>query len=370
MDTSDPQISFDADGICSHCRRFDRMSKPILERAATPDGERMLADLIEELKRSGTGKDYDCVIGISGGVDSTYLAYKVIEFGLRPLAVHCDTGWNSELAVNNIENIVKKLDIDLFTYVVDWHEMRDLQLAFFKASLANCDIPQDHAFLAVLHHMAASHGIRNIVSGGNLSTESILPTSWGYNAADLRHLMGVQKRFGTLKLKNYPTLSLFQRYIYYPFLKGMRTVRMLNYLPYEKEKAKALIQSELAWRNYGGKHYESIFTRFFQAYYLPVKFGYDKRRAHLSSLIVSGQLSRIQALEEMEKPPYDEQALLEDKAYVAKKLGISGVEFDKIIAQPPKSYQDYPSDARIFEIKQRTVQRFKHLKIVARNAQS
>ena len=241
---------------------------------------------------------------------------------------------------------------------------------FFKASLANCDIPQDHAFLAVLHHTAAEHGIRNIISGGNLATESILPVSWGYNAADLRHLLAVQRRFGTVKLKSYPTLSLFQRYIYFPFFKGMRTVRLLNYLPYEKEKAKTLIQTEFAWRDYGGKHYESIFTRFFQAYYLPRKFGYDKRRAHLSSLIVSGQLSRETALKEMERPPYDEQALLEDKAYVAKKMGITDEEFDGIIAQPPRSYMDYPSDVRIFEIKQRAVQRFKHLKVVARNAQS
>ena len=197
MDTSDPEIFFDSSGVCNHCLRFDQVAVPVLKQVGTSQGNRTLTTLIDEIKREGRGRDYDCVIGISGGIDSSYLAYQVKEFGLRPLAVHCDTGWNSELAVNNIENIVKRLNIDLFTYVVDWREMRDLQLAFFRASLANCDIPQDHAFLAVLYRMSVSHGIRNIISGWNLATESILPRSWGYNAGDVRHLLGIQKKFGS-----------------------------------------------------------------------------------------------------------------------------------------------------------------------------
>lgn len=369
MDTSDPHISFDDQGLCSHCQQYDATARPVVEMAGTPEGNRALEATVDEIKAAGRGKEYDCVIGISGGVDSSYLAYQVKELGLRPLAIHCDTGWNSELAVNNIENIVKKLDIDLYTFVVDWNEMRDLQLAFFKASLANCDIPQDHAFLAVLHHLAASHGIKNIISGGNLATESILPSSWGYNAGDLKHLESVQSRFGTMKLRSYPKLSLFQRYFYYPFVKGIHTVRLLNYMPYNKKDAKQFIQSKLSWRDYGGKHYESIFTRFFQAYYLPQKFGFDKRRAHLSSLIVSNQMTKEEAMAEMELPPYPEKDLLDDKEFVAKKMGITVQSFDDIIAQPIRTYLDYPSNAWLFDLKNRMVQRFRHTKLVSRKAQ-
>lgn len=369
MDTSDPEITFDSQGVCSHCQTFDATAAPTLNLAGTTKGNQQLKATVDQIKAEGKGKEYDCVIGISGGIDSSYLAYKVKEFGLRPLAVHCDTGWNSELAVSNIENIVKKLDMDLYTFVVNWDEMRDLQLAFFRASLANCDIPQDHAFLAVLHHLAASHGIKNIISGGNLATESILPSSWGYNAGDRRHLQAVQKQFGTMRLKQYPTLSFFQRYLLYPFVKKIRTVRLLNNMPYNKQEAKQLIQEEFGWRDYGGKHYESIFTRFFQAYYLPHKFGYDKRRAHLSSLIVSRQMERESSLDEMKRPPHPEKELLEDKAFVAKKLGISDEAFDQIIAQPNRTYSDYPSNAWLFDFKTRMVNRFKHFGLVSRNAQ-
>jgi len=369
MDTTDPEITFNNKGLCSHCQQFDATAAPVLELAATMEGRKPLQATIDQIKTEGKGKEYDCVIGISGGVDSSYLAYRVKEFGLRPLAVHCDTGWNSELSVKNIENIVKKLDIDLFTFVINWEEMRDLQLAFFKASLANCDIPQDHAFLAVLHHQAASHGIRSILSGGNLATESILPPAWGYNAGDLRHLKAVHKRFGRVRLKQYPTLYFHQRYLTYPFIKHMRTVRVLNFLHYNKKEAKQIIRKEFGWRDYGGKHYESIFTRFFQAYYLPQKFGYDKRRAHLSSLIVSGQITRNEALEQINLPPHPEPELLEDKAFVAKKLGIEDSEFDRIIALPNKTYLDYPSNAWLFQLKNRLLNRFRHLGLVSRNAQ-
>jgi len=353
MDTSDPDITFNEAGICSHCQAFEVQGRPILERAASPEGARRLEALIAEIKSAGRGRDYDCIMGVSGGVDSTYVAYKVKELGLRPLAVHFDSGWNSELAVNNIENIVKTLGIDLYTFVADWEEMRDLQLAFFRASVANSDIPQDHAFLAVLFRTAAEKDIRYVISGGNAATEFILPKAWGYNASDLRHVKAVHRRFGTRRLRRYPTLGFFQRYLWYPLVRGIRTVRLLDLLPYNKADAKRLIGDKLGWRDYGGKHYESLFTRFFQAYYLPIKFGYDKRRAHLSSLIVSSQMTREEALAELSKPPESETKLLQEKEFVAKKLGISEVEFDSILALPHRSYPDYPSNAWLFQLKDR-----------------
>lgn len=353
MDTTDPEITFDANGVCSHCLNFERTGRDTLERSRGPEGKADLERIVERLRNEGRGKDYDCIIGISGGVDSSYVAWKVKELGLRPLAVHFDSGWNSELAVNNIENIVKRLNLDLFTFVVDWEEMADLQLAFFKASLANCDIPTDHGFLAVLYHTAAQHGIRTFISGGNLSTESILPTSWGYNAADLRHLKAVHRKFGQRPLKQYPMLPFYQRYLWYPFVRGMREFRLLNYMPYDKDEAKQLIQKELGWRDYGGKHYESVFTRFFQAYYLPRKFGFDKRKAHYSSLIVAGQMTRDEALAELNKPTAPHDLMKQDKTFIAKKLGISEREFDEILALPPRTYEDYPSNEWLFDLKRR-----------------
>jgi len=343
MDTSDPDISFDGAGVCNHCQRYDQLVSQTVADAAAGRRTVDLDVIFSKIKADGKGKDYDCIMGLSGGVDSSYVAYIAKQYGLRPLAVHFDSGWNSELAVNNIENIVKKLDIDLFTFVVDWEEMRDLQLSFFKASVANCDIPTDHAFVAVLFREAAKRKISYVLSGSNFATEFILPTAWGYQSDDSVHLKDIQRRFGTLPLKAYPTMSFFERFIYYPYIRGIKVIKPLNYLPYNKFEAKQLIADKLNWRDYGGKHYESIFTRFFQAYYLPTKFGYDKRRAHLSSLIVSGQMTRDAALEELEQPPYPTQLLERDKEYIAKKLRISSTEFDEIIAQPIKDYSDYKS---------------------------
>jgi N-acetyl sugar amidotransferase len=359
MDVSDPGITFDEDGICNHCRQFDLVYKPVLDRATSSEGPARLAELVESIKAEGVGKDYDCIIGISGGVDSTYVAWKVKELGLRPLAVHFDSGWNSELAVANIENLVKRLGFDLHTFVVDWEEMADLQLAFFKASLANCDIPTDHGFLAVLYHTAAKYGMKTFISGGNIATESILPTAWGYNAGDRRHLRAVHRQFGKLPLKTYPTLSFFDRYFWFPAIKGFREVRILNYLDYRKDEAKELIKSKLDWRDYGGKHYESIFTRFFQAYYLPQKFGFDKRKAHLSSLIVSGQITREEALQELNKPTAPADLLERDKEFVARKIGITPSEFDEILARPPRSYREFSSNEWLFDLKTHLVRRIR-----------
>jgi N-acetyl sugar amidotransferase len=353
MDTEmDDEIWFDEDGVCSYCHSFDQIAKPILERAKTEEGRQHLVEVVNQIKAAGRDREYDCILGLSGGVDSSYVAYQAKKLGLRMLAVHVDGGWNSELAVANIENIVKKLDIDLVTWVVDWEEMRDLQLAFFKASLLNCDIPQDHAFFAALRRTAEKHKIHYVLEGTNWATEFVMPKTREYNASDLRHLRAVHKRFGTIRLRKYPTLGFFRRYVYQPFLCGIKIVKLLDLLPYDKEEAKRIITGELGWRDYGGKHYESVFTRFFQGYYLPVKFNYDKRRAHLSNLIVSGQLRRGDALEEMEDPPYPSSDMLrEDKEFVAKKLGLAPAEFDEIIALPQATYRDFPSNELLFRIK-------------------
>ncbi len=353
MDTSDPDITFDSAGVCSHCATFDAVAKPILDQSQT--GARLPAfeAMVCGLKEQGRGKDYDCILGLSGGVDSSYLALVAKDAGLRVLAVHCDAGWNSELAINNIERIVKTLGFDLFTYVLDWEEMRDLQLSFFKASLANCDIPQDHAFLATLYGIAAKKGIRSILSGSNYATEAVLPQSWGYDASDLRHIKSVHKQFGTVKLRQYPTMPFWKRYFLYPFVYGIKNNHILNYIPYRKDVAKAALVERLGWRDYGGKHFESVFTKFFQSYYLVRKFGFDKRRAHLSSLVVTGQTTRDAALAELQKPPYDPATIEADKEFIAKKMEISTEQLEDLIRFPSKSYRDYPSNETMFRLKDR-----------------
>ena len=344
MDTSDPDIWFDESGVSSHALAFDEFMAPELKAAANGDLEPELHRIVSEIKEAGKGKPYDCVIGVSGGVDSTYLTYRAVMLGLRPLLVHFDSGWNSELAVNNIENLVDKLGLDLYTDVVDWREMRDLQLSFFKASVPNCDIPTDHAFASVAFEQATKYGIKYVLSGHNLVSESILPRSWGFDSSDARHVRAIQKRFGSVRLKRYPMLSQFKRHLWFEIIRGVKSVAILNYLPYSYAEAKRTITEELGWRDYGGKHHESIFTRYFQGYYLPTKFGFDKRRAHLSSLILAGQATREDALLELEKPPYDESLRKQDHEFIAKKLGLSTAEFEDIIGRPPVAHAAYPRE--------------------------
>jgi N-acetyl sugar amidotransferase len=286
-------------------------------------------------------------MGLSGGVDSSYLAWLAVkEFQLRPLVVHVDTGWNSELAVHNIQNIVQKLRIDLHTLVIDWNEIRDIQRAYFFSGVANLDVPQDHAFIASLYREAKKYGIRDVLNGGNMQTESILPSAWGYDASDSVNLRAIHRRFGRVPLRNYPTITAFQRLLLNPYVLGMRVHRPLEYIAYEKETAKKILKEELGWRDYGGKHYESIFTKFHQAYYLPTKFGYDKRLAHLSSLIVSGQLAREDAIRELEEPLYEERVLREELHYWLKKLDVTQAEFERVMSEQPKYAQEYPTNDR------------------------
>lgn len=344
MDTTDPAITFDEHGVCSHCHRFD--NRVMTRWPSAERGAEALRQMVETLKAEGRDKPYDCIIGLSGGVDSSYLATKLVEWGLRPLAVHVDAGWNSELAVMNIEQICKRLDIDLVTHVVDWEDMRDMQLAFLRSNLANQDAPQDHAFFAALYHYAIKSGIRYVIEGRNFATESILPTEWGYNAMDATHLRAVHARFGDRRRTGFPIVGFFALFIKYPFMLRMRPLAPLNLITYGKAHAIEVLERDFGWRYYGGKHYESRWTRFFQAYYLPYKFGYDKRKAHLSSLIVSKQMSRDEALAELARPLYDERQLAEDKAYIAKKLGIGQAELEALIEAPPRHYTEFPHHGR------------------------
>lgn len=341
MDTSDPRITFDDEGVCNHCRQYDRY----MAQAGTAEQRKAkLDDLVAHLKRQGKGKPYDCIMGLSGGVDSSYLAWLAVrKLDLRPLVVHVDAGWNSELAVNNIQSIVQRLGLDLHTLVVDWEEVRDLQRAYFRAGIANLDVPQDHSFFAALLKEARKYGIRDILNGGNMQTESILPEAWGYDASDSTSIKGIHKRFGSVRLKRYPMTSNLERLIINPYVRRMRSHRPLEYIDYNKDEAKALLKSELGWRDYGGKHYESVFTKFFQAHYLPTKFGYDKRLAHLSSLIVSGQITKQQARAEMQSPLYDPIELEEDRIYWVKKLGLTMDEYSKVMAERPSTYMDFPN---------------------------
>lgn len=341
MDTTDPEISFDADGVCNHCHGFDRLVGT--EWFPSDEGARRLEAMLARVKAEGEGKEYDSILGLSGGADSTYLALKMKDWGLRPLVVHVDAGWNSELAVANIERVVKHCGYDLHTHVVDWEEMRDLHLAFLRAGIPNQDVPQDHVFFASLYNFATKNGIRTIFSGGNLATEGIFPSSWHGSAMDVINLKAIHRKYGQRPLKSYSTISFFNYYFWYPFVKKMRTVRPLNYMPYVKADAINEMEHSFGYKPYDRKHGESLFTKLFQNYYLPTKFGYDKRLPHYSSLIVSGQMTRKEALAKLQEPLYEPRELEADVAYFCKKLRISRAEFDALVSGENRHHTDFPT---------------------------
>jgi N-acetyl sugar amidotransferase len=341
---ADPDISFDEHGICNYYYQYIQAEKEqVLQGKA---GEEKLQKLATQIKNAGKGKDYDCLIGLSGGVDSTYVAWLVKQLGLRPLAVHLDNGWNSELAVKNVENIVNKLEIDLFTLVVNWEEFRDIQLAYLKASVVDIEIVSDHAIFATMYKLAKEKNIGYIISGTNVVTEHIMPTSWLYSKMDFANLKDIHRQYGKRKLKTYPFLD-FKKYVYYSGILKLNPISILNYVPYNKKQIKEFIAKELHWRDYGGKHYESTFTKFYQAYILPKKFKIDKRKAHLSTLICSGQLTRQAALKELELPLYNEHELKSDLEYVTKKLGLTANEFELIMQQPVRTHESFKTDKNL-----------------------
>lgn len=350
MDTSDSKITFDSSGVCDHCNGFHDRIKP---NWRTDDvGRAQLDRVVRRMKTEGEGRDYDCIIGMSGGVDSSYLTHlAVTELGLRPLVFHVDAGWNSDTAVHNIERIVDKLNLDLFTEVIDWDEMRDLQLAFFKAAVPHIDTPQDHAFFATMYNYAMKNGVKYILTGANFSTECVKnPLEWHYHASDLLQLRDIHRRFGTRKLKTFPQSNILKHKIYYGLLKGLKVVKPLNFMPFIKDEAKRLLQNEYGWQPYPQKHFESRFTKFYEAYWAPTKFGYDKRRVQFSSLILTGQMSREQALDELKTLPYDPEMIEGEIDFVARKLGITVEELNSLHDLPNKSYRDYRSQQYLFDL--------------------
>lgn len=342
----DLNISFNKSGLCNHCQRYDNLASA--RTYSEDEGLLKLNKLVKKIKAAGKNKDYDCIVGVSGGVDSTYVAYKVKQLGLRPLAIHFDNGWNSELAVKNIEIVLNKLDIDLYTYVVNWKEFRDLQISFLKASTPDGEIPTDHAIFALLWHEASNRGIKYIISGMNFRSESISVPNWAYGHSDWHYIKDVHKKHGSLPLKTYPYFSLAYL-IYINLIKRIRTVSILNYVDYDKEKIIEFLKNELGWRAYGGKHHESIYTRFFQGVYLPQKFNIDKRYGHLSDLINAGQLSKSDAIEALKEPTYDPKLQKEDREYVIKKFGLSEEEFRKIELLDIRSYMDYKNSFKFVQ---------------------
>jgi N-acetyl sugar amidotransferase len=339
MDTSDPDITFDESGVCNHCHAADASAARLVRVGEA--GVQELRSITARIRADGQGRKYDCVIGLSGGVDSSYVALRVKELGLRPLAVHVDNGWDSEIAVRNIEEVVQRLGIDLRTEVLDWDEFRDLQLAFLKASTPDSDIPADHAILATMYHTARDIGTRHIIWGTNVRTETHLPKAWSQGHSDWRYVRSVYRRFGSRgHLRKYPHLSFMDRRSLYL---RMNNVSLLDYIDYDKAAAMRRLQDQLGWRSYGGKHHENVFTRFYQGYILPHKFGFDKRKVHLSSEIVAGHITRDQALTELERAPYPLEDQQRDRTYVTKKFGLRDGEFEAIMCKAPKTFWDYPS---------------------------
>jgi N-acetyl sugar amidotransferase len=345
LDTNDdPDLHFDKNGVCNHCYYFDEQKKLLVKEG--PEGEAMLNQTVSTIKAYGVNKKYDCLIGISGGVDSSYVAYLAHQKGLRALCVHFDNGWNSEMAVMNIENIVSKLGFDLYTYVINWEEFRDLQLAYLKASVVDIEALTDHAIYGTMFKIAKENSIKYVIGGNNVATEGILPYHWTHNKKDYINIRSIHKQYGQLNLKTYPFLDRKMK----RFIKnsGVEFVNYLNWVPYIKEDIKQILIKELGWRDYGGKHYESVWTRFYQGYILPTKFHIDKRKAHLSTLICSGQITKGEALAELALPPYDPAILRTDKEFVLKKLGLQLAEFESIMQQPVRSHAEFDTEGSFF----------------------
>jgi N-acetyl sugar amidotransferase len=345
MDTADdPYIAFDEKGICYYCHFYEREAATFIRTG--DEGKEQINKTIDQIKSYGHNKKYDCLIGLSGGIDSSYVAYLAKQYNLRPLCVHFDNGWNSELAVMNIHHIVNKLGFDLETYVIDWEEFKDLQLAYLKASVIDIEVLTDHAIYGSMFKIAKQNDIKYILGGHNVATEGILPFHWIYHKKDHINIKAIHKKFGQQQLKTFPFLDKkMKRFI---TNSGVEFVNYLNWKSYVQDEVKSILQKELDWKDYGGKHYESIWTRFYQGYILPVKFGVDKRKAHLSTLICSGQISRENALEEIKNSSYDQKQLKIDKEFILKKLGLTASAFDALMRLPIRNHREFDTEGSLF----------------------
>lgn len=350
MDTTDSAIRFDENGVCDHCITFRAKVQPNWDTGVKgrADLDRMVADI----RKAGRGREFDCIIGMSGGIDSSYLVYAAKEMmGLRPLVFHVDAGWNSQIAVNNIQRLVDGLGLDLFTEVIDWEEMKDLQRAFFRSGVPHIDTPQDHSFFATMYKFATQHGVRHILTGANYSTECIRnPLEWMYYQSDSGQIRDIHRQFGERPLQNFPLTSVLWHKIWLPYARGIRVLRPLNNIRYMKSEARQLLIDRFGWQPYPQKHFESRFTRFYESYWLPERFGYDVRKVQFSSLILTGQMVRDEALAELEKPPYDPETIAREIEFVANKLDITIDELMGYMALPKKTYRDYRNQEEIYRI--------------------
>ena len=348
MDTTDSKITFNNEGICDHCQTFYKDIKPKWDTGEK--GNQKLLKIVDKIKKEGKNKDFDCIMGMSGGIDSSYLLYMMKEkYNLRPLVFHVDAGWNSQIAVNNIERLVDGLNLDLYTEVINWEEMKDLQLAYFKSGVPHIDTPQDHAFFATMYRFASKHNINTILTGGNYSTECIRnPIEWMYYQSDSIQLKDIHKKFGQKPLKSFPITNILWHKIYLPYIKKIKLIRPLDYIPYHKEKSMQLLVDKFGYQKYPQKHFESRFTQFYESYWLLKRFGYDTRRVQYSSLILTKQMTRDKALEKLEKLPYDKQNIKNDFEYISNKLSITIDELQQYMDMEKKTYKDYKSQDFIY----------------------
>jgi N-acetyl sugar amidotransferase len=350
MDTTDSNIVFDSKGVCDHCNTYKKKIEPFWNTGGK--GKKELKNLVLKFKKEGQGKDFDCLMGMSGGIDSSYLLYKMVtEFGLRPLVFHVDAGWNSQIAVNNIERLVDGLGLDLYTEVINWEEMKDLQLAFFKSGVPHVDVPQDHAFFATMYKFASKYKIKTILTGGNYSTECVRnPLEWMYYQSDSIQLKDIHQKFGNSKLKDYPVTNILWHKIWLPYFKGIKLYRPLDFIPYNKDEAMQILVDKFGYQKYPQKHFESRFTRFYEGFWLPERFGYDTRKVQYSSLILTRQMTREEALDKLKTPNYTKEQINEDFEFVSNKLGISTTELWGYYNAPKKTFQDYKSQQNVYNL--------------------
>ena len=350
MDTSDSRIKFDSDGICDHCNDFKNSVLP--NWFPNKIGEDLLIKEVQKIKEKGKKNQFDSIIGLSGGLDSSYLLHMVVtRFNLRPLVFHVDGGWNTSLAVNNIEMLVEKLGLELYTEVINWEEMKDLQLAFFKSGVPHLDIPQDHAFIATLYHFANKYNIKYILNGSNIATECVRnPIEWLYYGTDMRQINHIYKKFSSNKLDTYPFSGILYHKFYLKYFKDISVIKPLNKIRYIKEEAIETLKELYGWIPYPQKHFESRFTRFFEGYWLPSRFGFDTRLTQFSSLILSEQMTREEAIEKLKISPYQNMNIEEEFEYIANKLDISIEELKSYHEMPIKSYKDYKNSLWMFNL--------------------